>query len=189
MGVCQPFFQPVGLYLQNLLAAALACRRVGRYERFVRDAAGQPGFCGWERKGGVQDAFVLMRREGGHPAALPCKLLDIYFADRQAGAEPPALGQDHTVFRDQVMPGKDHIGGRFPLARIGVEIAADQTSRMSGNQTAAVIRLSDRLVACRKVDDHRCTRFREPHRRRLGRPEVLTDLHTKPAGTRAWFRR
>ena len=90
--------------------------------------------------------------------------------------EERALRQDRAVFADQVVPGKHEVGRRFALPRVGIEVPADQLSRLRFHQHAAVVALADCLVARRKVGQDRRPGRRMSDRRRLRHPEILTDF-------------
>ena len=74
------------------------------------------------------------------------------------------------------MAGEDQIGAALPLARIRIEIGAQQPRRLAGHQHAAVIGLAHALVAGRRIHDHCRARHGQPHARRIGHPQILTDL-------------
>ena len=76
------------------------------------------------------------------------------------------------------MPGKHQIGGGFPLAGVGVKIAADQTGGLPGDQRATVDVFPHGLIAGREIQDQRGTGLGQSDRRRLGSPQVFTQLYS-----------
>ena len=90
--------------------------------------------------------------------------------------EPGSFRKGSPVFRDHVMAAKHHIRGGLSLSGIGIYISADQSCRLAFDQTLAVCRLSDGLVAGGTVDyDHRPLSGRLDTGRDR-RPDVLADF-------------
>ena len=86
-------------------------------------------------------------------ASLVSDVIDVDLrVQRAVMKEFPRL-QNFTVFRDEVVPGKHHIGARFAVPAVGIDVSRDDFRRMGRNETAAVFRLADRFVAAGKVDD------------------------------------
>ena len=79
------------------------------------------------------------------------------------------------------MAGEHEIRGGLALARVGVNIAAQQSRGLAADQLAAVSGLTDHLVARGKVQNQRRSRKGQPCGGRLRRPEILTDLHAHRA--------
>ena len=90
-----------------------------------------------------------------------------------------SLGKDAAVLGDEVMPGKDHVGGAFAVPRRGVQVAAQQPGRLVCHQCAAVLRLAHGLIAGRKVCNDGRARQRVEGGGRQGAPQILAQLHAQ----------
>ena len=84
--------------------------------------------------------------------ALVFKQRDVYFRCGNAVIEQLALGEDFAVFRNNIVPGKDHIRRAFPRAGVRVKIRAEKFCRLHGYKRTAVIRFSDEFVTRGKID-------------------------------------
>ena len=74
------------------------------------------------------------------------------------------------------MPREHQVGGGFPLAGVGVHIAAHEPGGLAAHQTAAVIGLAHHLVAGGQVQDQGGTLLCQGAGGGVRRPEVLADL-------------
>src|SRR5699024_5325278 len=116
------------------------------------DGAGEGGVGYLQGEGGEVHALLAGGGEGGVAPALVGQAAHVKFGGGQAAGEA-LLGQHGPVFRDEVVPGKDQVGGGLPLPGVGVHIAAQQPRRLPGHQAAAVVRLAHRLVGGGQVED------------------------------------
>ena len=175
-GVLQPLLQPQCGDAQDLAAAAGPVTGVLREKRRGGDITGQR--CGGrlQRKPDGHEPPLPRAGERGHPPPLAAELIHVDLADRQAGGKAP-LVQQRAVFRDQIMPGEDQVGGGLALPRVGIDIAAHQPGGLPGHQGTPVGVLSHRLVAGGQVQQQGGARPRQRLGGRLRRPQVLADLH------------
>ena len=66
------------------------------------------------------------------------------------------LSEQRTVFTDQIMAGKYHIGGRLSIPGVSVQVSAAKAGRLGANQIAAILGFADGLIRAGGVDDYRC---------------------------------
>ena len=153
MCVGDAFGQPVGLHGEDELAALGAGGIVGRDKRRRRDGPRERHFP--ERKMEhdrlVSFALGLERRAA---AALADHAAEIELRAGVAGAEGSGLCQQRAVFADEVVRGKDHVGRRFAVAGVGIQVCAQQPRGLLAHERPAIIGLADGLVAGREVRDH-----------------------------------
>ena len=114
--------------------------------------------------------------EGVHPAAVVDQTAHIDLADGQPRGKPP-LRQQHPVFRNHVVAGKDQIGGGLPLPGVGVDVGAAQPPGLSHHQLPAVGGLAHHLVGGGEIQNHRGPRTGQRGGGGLGSPQILTDFH------------
>ena len=57
------------------------------------------------------------------------------------------MGQQLAVFGNEIVPGKDHIGGGFAPAGIGIEVTGHEARALPGDKRTAVFRLADGFIA------------------------------------------
>ena len=109
-------------------------------------------------------------------AALGKKPSEVELRAGAAFRKRAGLGEQRAVFCNQVVPGKDHVGRRLAVARVGVEIGTQKPCRLLRDERFAILRLSDRLVAGREVRDNGCAS--QSVRRARGKrcPKVLADF-------------
>ena len=178
MGVLDPFGQPLGLDAQNQLAPLCAVGVCLRHKRGGGDKARQ--LCLAKRQVKA-DARVAGRRGGKGRAAgtLLLHALQVKFGGRPAVAEGRRFSQQRAVFGNQVVGGKGHIGCALAVTGVGVQIGTEQPPALPGHKGAAVIGLADRLVAGRKVRNHRRAGQRVGAAWRYRGPEVFAQLHPK----------
>ena len=94
------------------------------------------------------------------------------------GARQPD-GELRSVFVDEVLARKDHVGRGLALARICIGIGTVQARTLIGDEAAAIVCLTDNLVRGRRVEDHRRTGKRHLGRRGRRHPQVLADLNAQ----------
>ena len=169
MGVLNALGQTVRLHLQNQLAALSPGGVAGRNKRRGGDKAGQGNLT--QRKGEGHHLIPGgIRLEGGVAAALADHAAQIQLGAGVSIAEGLGLGQQRAVFTDQVMSGKHHVGGGLPVARVCIQIGAQQPGGLLADQLAAITGLADGFVAGREVGDHRGTGQRVAGAGRQRRP-------------------
>ena len=117
-----------------------------------------------------------------HAPALAAQTVDVKLTVNNAVCEPRRLRQHSSVLGNEVVSAKDKVGRRFPVSRARIEISADQARRLVGDKRLPVNTLPGILIARRKIYKHRRARQRVPRARRIGRPQILTDLgcHCQP---------
>ncbi len=176
--MAQASAQALCLHRQNLLAAlsqtALVLRNKGRrlYGPAQRKVA--------QRQHKVRHRQCL-RLLGirVHTAALAHQTRHVHIRQRKTRLIPRGLGQQRTVFRDEVVPGEHHILAGFALSCVGIEIGAYQSARLSRHQLAAVSGLAHDFVAGRQVDDYRRAGGGQTLRGRRRHPQVLANLRAQ----------
>jgi len=89
------------------------------------------------------------------------------------------LAQQCTVFRNQIVGGKGHIGGAFTVPGVSIHITAQQAGALPSHQLPAVGSFAYRFIAGRKVCNHRCPGQRMATAGGHRGPKVLTDFHPK----------
>lgn len=99
--------------------------------------------------------------------------------DGHIASEELRRGELRTVFVDEVLPRKDHVGRGLALARICIGIGAVQARTLIGDEAAAIVCLADNLVRGRRVENHRRTGKRHLGRRRCWHPQVLANLNAQ----------
>ena len=125
----------------------------------------------------------LRRIVGARPrrraTALGNQAVKVNVGDGHIAGKQFGRGELGAVFVDEVLARKDHVGRGLALARVRVGIGAVQARALVGNETAAVIRLTDNLVRSRRIEDHRRTGKRHLGRRGRRHPQVLADLNAQ----------
>ena len=180
----QPLLQPQGGDGENFLAPLPPVRAVLGDEGVFPDGAGEGGVHCFQGEGGAADADGVSllhgvasgRGKGVHPPPLKKQLVHINFADSQP-SDKAVFRQQSPIFRHQVVPGKDQVGGGLPLPGVSVDVAAQQTGGLTRYQLAAVGRLARRLVGGGKIQDQGSPRPGQGDGGRLRSPQVLADLH------------
>lgn len=71
-----------------------------------------------------------------------------------AAAEGRRFRKKRAVFKDQLMPAENKVGGRFPFARCAVDVNLELTRRKGGKEGFTVFRLADDLVRGGKIQHH-----------------------------------
>ena len=94
-------------------------------------------------------------------------------------AEALRLGQPFAVLVDQAVAVPGQVRGRLAGACPGVDVGGHRPSRLRRAQQPPVVRLADRHVARRQVEQHRRPGQRAVRARRQRRPQVLADLHVE----------
>ena len=167
--------QPIGLHGEDELAALGAGVIVGRDERRRRDVPRERHLPQRQVEHDRLVAFAL-GLERCAAAALADHAAEVELRAGIAGAEGLGLRQQRAVLADEVVRGKDHVGRRFAVAGVGIQVCAQQPRRLLAHERAAVVGLADGLVAGREVRDHGCARERMVCARRQRGPQVLAHL-------------
>ena len=71
----------------------------------------------------------------------------IQFGDSFFVGEGNCLCQNRTVFGNQIVPGKSHIGCAFSVACIGIQISAQKTSTLPADEFPTVRSFPDGFIA------------------------------------------
>ena len=110
------------------------------------DKAGEGGLAHrqGERNNGIAGRFS--GGPGGGAAALGGQAVHIQLGDSHLIGEEGSLGQQLAVFGNEIVPGKDHIGGGFTPAGIGIEVTGHQARALPGDKGTAVFRLADGFI-------------------------------------------
>ena len=174
----QPLLQAQGGNQQDLPAAGVPVLLPLGDEGHGGHIAGQLG--GEDGEGETRVVFPAVFHIAEHldSAALAGQLLHVDLRDQKAAVKPP-LRQQRAVFRDHLVGAEHHVGGGFPLAGAGIDIAAQELCRLHGHQLAAVGVLSDEVVAGRQVADNGGSRLGHADGGRVRCPQVLADLKTQ----------
>ena len=178
-----------GLQVEDGLATLGQVAMVGRHK-------GRTGEDTVDIAGIAQDRFVcqhaLKRKFNGRglrrivrarprrrAAALGNQTVKIDIGDGHIAGKQFGGGELGAVFVDKVLACKDHISRGLALARIRIGIGAVQARTLIGDETAAIVCLTDNLIRGRRVENHRRTGKRHLGRRRRRHPQVLTDLNAQ----------
>ena len=172
-GMLQPLLEPKRGNEQDLPAALIPVGLSLRHKGPWRDIAGELRFGNRQRKGHAAVGCPAGHRLGA--AALIAELLHIDLAEQKPSVKSP-LRQKAAVFRNHLVGAKYHVGGGFPLAGTGINIAAQKLCRLHSHQLAAVGILADEIIAGGEVADDGGTRLGHAHRRGVRRPQILADL-------------
>ena len=167
--------QTVRLHGKNELAALGTGGIVGRDKRRRRDGPRERYLPERQVK---RDRCIacIFEPERCAAAALADHASEVELRTGVPCTEGLCLREQRTVFTDEVMRGKDHVGRRLAVPGVGVEVRAQQPRRLLAHERAAVIGLADGLVAGREIRDHGRARERVVRARRQRRPQILAHL-------------
>ena len=164
-----------GLQVEDSLATLGQVAMVGRHKGRAREDTVDAECI-------VQDRFVcqhaLKRKFNGRglrcivrarprrrATALGNQAVKVNVGDGHIAGEELRGGELRSVFVDEVLARKDHVGRGLALARICIGIGTVQARALVGYEAASVICLTDNLVRGRRVEDHRRTGKRHLGRR------------------------
>ena len=170
----KPFFEAVSLHREDRRGAPAALRAVvgdegPPWDEALRDV--RIRCLHLKRYGPVsRRPFFGIGRQ---PFAFLCEQLRVNDRGTVSRSEGLAFGQQTPVLRDKVVSAEYHVGRRFSLAGVGVDVGADKVRRLSQDEGAAVFRFADRFVARGKVGDDSRPRERVADGRRFRHPEIL----------------
>ena len=122
---------------------------------------------------------IVRARPRRRAAALGNQAVKIDIGHRHIAGEELRGGELRSVFIDEVLARKDHIGRGLALTRVRIGIGAVQARALVGYEAASVICLTDNLVRSRRVENHRGTGKRHLGRRGRRHPQVLADLNAQ----------
>ena len=142
-------------------------------DRFVRQHALKRKFNGRGLR------RIVRARPRRRAAALGNQTVKIDIGHRHIAGKKLRGGELRSVFVDEVLARKDHVGRGLALARIRVGIGTVQARALVGYEAASVICLADNLVRGRRVEDHRRTGKCHLGRRGRRHPQVLADLNAQ----------
>ena len=178
-----------GLQVEDGLATLGQITVVGRHKRRARenavDVAGvaQNGFvCQHALKrelNGRGLRRIVRARPRRRATALGNQAVKVNVGDGHIASEELRRGELRTVFVDEVLAHKDHVGRGLALARICIGIGTVQARTLIGDEAAAIVCLADNLVRGRRVENHRRTGKRHLGRRGRRHPQVLANLNAQ----------
>ena len=122
---------------------------------------------------------IVRARPRRRATALGNQAVKIDIGHRHIAGEELRGGELRSVFIDEVLARKDHIGRGLALTRVRIGIGAVQARALVGYEAASVICLTDDLVRGRRVENHRRTGKRHLGRRGRWHPQVLADLNAQ----------
>ena len=122
---------------------------------------------------------IVRARPRRRAAALGNQTVKIDIGDGHIAGKQFGRSELRTVFVDEVLACKDHVGRGLALTRVRIGIGAVQARTLIGDETAAIICLTDNLVRSRRVENHRGTGKRHLGRRGRRHPQVLADLNAQ----------
>ena len=122
---------------------------------------------------------IVRARPRGRTTTLGNQTVEVNVGHRHIAGEELRGGELRTVFVDEVLACKDHVGRGLALARVRVGIGAVQARALVRDKAAAIVCLTDNLVRGRRIEDHRRTGKRHLGRRGRRHPQVLADLNTE----------
>ena len=122
---------------------------------------------------------IVRARPRRRATALGNQTVEVNVGHRHIAGEELRGGELRTVFVDEVLACKDHVGRGLALARVRVGIGAVQARALVRDKAAAIVCLTDNLVRGRRIEDHRRTGKRHLGRRGRRHPQVLADLNTE----------
>ena len=145
-----------GLQVEDGLATLGQVAMVGRHkgragedtvdvERIAQDRLfGQHAL---KRKFNGRDLRRIVRaRPRRRATALGNQAVKVNVGDGHIAGKQFGRGELGAVFVDKVLARKDHIGRRLALARIRIGIGAVQARTLIGDETAAIVCLTDNLI-------------------------------------------
>ena len=145
-----------GLQVEDRLAAlgqvAVVGRHKGRARENAVDIAGiaQDRFFGQYALKRKLNGRGFRRIVGARPrrraTALGNQAVKVNVGDGHIAGKQFGRGELGAVFVDKVLARKDHIGRRLSLARIRIGIGAVQARTLIGDETAAIVCLTDNLI-------------------------------------------
>ena len=122
---------------------------------------------------------IVRARPRRRATALGNQAVKIDIGHRHIAGKQFSGGELGSVFVDEVLARKDHVGRGLALARICIGIGTVQARTLIGDEAAAIVCLTDNLVRGRRVEDHRRTGKRHLGRRGRRHPQVLADLNAQ----------
>ena len=178
VGVLHTLGKALSLDAQNQLAALGAGSIILRHKWRGGNKPRQRCFCHFQIKADGRVSGGI-RRKGCVADALLHHAAKVQLGCGGTVGERLGLAQQCTVFRNQIVGGKGHIGGAFAMPGVGIQVGGQQTGALPADQRAAIVRLADGFVAGRKIGDHRCARQRVAAAGRHGRPQILAHLNAQ----------
>ena len=175
VGMLHPLGKALCLNAQDQLTALGAGGSVLRHEGRAGDRARQGKADRRQIKfyRGIASRF---RHKGRVALTLLHHAAKIQLGHGSLACKGGGVGQQTAVFGNQIVPGKGHVGGAFPMAGIGVEIGAEQPRTLPADERPAVGRLADGLITGGEICHHRGPGQRVGAAWRDRRPQILTDL-------------
>ena len=173
----EAFGQRMRLHGENELGPFAERSAFRRHERQTRHFTQREFACARKRTFGYGIAVGGCRRnEASQPSPFRCKKRNVYFRLGFRSRKRLCFGEQRTVFKNEVMPGKDHIRRGFAHSRIRIHIGAYVFSRVRPEQRLSVFRLTHCFVRSGKVDHDRRARSGMTDGRRNAGPKILAYL-------------
>ena len=113
---------------------------------------------------------------GTHSAPLVAESVNIHIGINRFRCKTLCLSQHGAVLRNDIVTAKHQILCRLSVSRRTVNVGADLFGAGTFHQHLPIDILPHRLVGSGKIHDHGSARQRMDHPRRLGRPDIFTDL-------------
>ena len=168
----------------RLEAVAGEKRRISRHEREPADASAEREGRRRRRDGEgdtsehrlVQPPVGVARRSEREP--LVAQRREIEIGDRRGTSRRETLGfgQHLAVLEDRGLAVPGDVGRALAFAGRGVQVGRDAAGGLRTTKQRALVRLADRDVRRRKVDEHGRAGERRERGRRHRNPDVLADL-------------
>ena len=168
--------QSLTLQTENVGAVFIACSFTGQ-PGVARDNAGQCRFFLLHGEKDVGDGIAAGITVD--LSSVDHQLLYIDFRNRQRRLCKGGTFRQHcTVFSDQLMTGKHHVGRTFTDTGVAQYVSAVAAAAVSLHQRADGAGMTGCIVAGAKVGNDGSTVAAHFHRGRHGNPKILTNLQT-----------
>ena len=178
VGVLHTLGKALSLDAQNQLAALGASSIILRHKWRGGNKPRQRCFCHFQIKADGRVSGGI-RHKGRAADTLLHHAAKVQLGCGGTVGERLGLAQQCTVFRNQIVGGKGHIGGAFTVPGVSIHITAQQASALPSHQLPAVGSFAYRFIAGRKVCNHRCPGQRMAAAGGHRGPKILTDFHPK----------
>ena len=175
-GVLQSLFQPQGSDGEDFLAPRLPVPSPLGDEGILSDRPGELCLLCAQGKGSAYPVGGLSVI-GVHFPPLKRQPVYINLADGQPGLEA-GFRQNRPVFRYDIVPGKDQVGGGLSLSGVGIDVAADQTPGLSRHQLTAVGGFASYLVGGGQIQNNSCAQSCQMGGWGRYSPKILAKLHS-----------
>ena len=175
-GMLQTLLQAAGLDGEDFLAPRLPVPSPLGDEGILSDGPGELCLLCAQGKGSAYPVGGLSVI-GVHFPPLKRQPVYINLADGQPGLEA-GFRQNRPVFRYDIVPGKDQVGGGLSLSGVGIDVAADQTPGLSRHQLTAVGGFASYLVGGGQIQNNSCAQSCQMGGWGRYSPKILAKLHS-----------